>query len=326
MDSSSSSPKTSRSPDLADGRTGLTLIPVGISLPQVSVDEPATGAGVLELARRAESLGYSDLWVLEQVTGRTSVLEPLTVLAYAAAATTRIRLGTSVLLAPLRHPIELARSASTLDRLSGGRLTLGLGIGEAEYYRRYGLPDQNLGRRFDEFLDVLLALWSDGPVVHRGDAWTVHEVRVEPKPLQQPHPPIWLGARSSRALRRAARRASGWMGMGAASIDEFRHQTAQLREYLEEYGRADFVISKRVYLLLTRERHHGSDTARRWFQQMYGDADLADRAAVVGDVEHCTEALIAYIEAGARHLVVNPLADELSHSETIAADVLPLLR
>jgi probable F420-dependent oxidoreductase len=197
----------------------------------------ATPATMLHVARRAETLGYAALWtfqrVLRPVDGGLdpsfdaqqnpaarpaddpsyhAVHDPLAPLAFVAGHTERIGLGTATVCAPFTAPALLAKSAATLDVLSGGRLVLGLGIGWLPHeYAAAGVPFARRGARMDEYLRCLHALWTQDPVEFAGEFYTVPRSHTGLPPVQRPHPPVLLGGAAPEALRRAGRLAQGWI-------------------------------------------------------------------------------------------------------------------
>jgi probable F420-dependent oxidoreductase len=203
---------------------------LGFSLP--TAGDWATPENQIRVAREAEALGYHSLWVFQRllyalepkneyppIPGKVwpkpfeRVFDPIVTLAYVAAATTRIRLGTSVLIMPFYTPVVLAKQLATLDVLSGGRLNVGLGIGWSEdEYEAVGVPFKQRGRRGDEFLRCLDAIWTQSIVEFQGEFYRVPRCRVEPKPVQKPRPPITVGGYGSTAVRRAVELADGFNG------------------------------------------------------------------------------------------------------------------
>ena len=189
-------------------------------------------------SKRAEALGFESLWTQEAITGAVPILEPVTLLSYLAAITENVRLGTSVIVAPLRNPIQLAKSLGSLDHLSGGRLIAGLGLGgNANDIPPFGISAEKRVRRFTEIIDVMKALWTQPEAHFQGEFWQLDGLKMEPKPLQKPHIPIWLGARHTNALRRAVRHGDGWMGAGSSDTESFVTAVDQTKMYLEEAGR-----------------------------------------------------------------------------------------
>ncbi len=222
---------------------------IGFSLPQFGAQARA-GAQVARFAREVEFAGADSLWVGDRWIAATrptvgyagsstmpeefgSVLDPLVVLSAAAVATERVRLGTNVLVAPLYSAVGLARALTSLDVVSGGRLTVGLGIGwSPDEYAAAGVPFARRGARLDETLDALIAVWTTDPV----SFGSVPEFRSVLKPVQRPHPPIHLAGFAPESIRRVGRRGDGWLPVvrvpGAAG------QGARLRQARAEVDRA----------------------------------------------------------------------------------------
>lgn len=196
-------------------------IPCGIAVPQTLSSSPVHLQLIREFLHKAETLGYEGLWVQEQIIGDYPLLEPVSLLTYAAALTSRLRLGTSVLLTVLRNPVQLAKSLSSLDQLSQGRLTVGVGIGGHVPESLFGLSSEQRARRFVEGLQVMKALWTQPRATVTGTFWRFENVPMEPKPVQKPYPPLWFGAREAVALKRAVRHGDGWMGAGISSSADF---------------------------------------------------------------------------------------------------------
>lgn len=193
---------------------------VGVHLPQYG--RVAGSEAVLRAARHAEELGFADLWVSDHVVHPAAqdypspyLFDPLVTLSWAAAVTSRIGLGTSVLVVPMHNPLELANSLASLDALSSGRLTIGVGVGwSAPEYAALGRDFPSRGRRLDEAMDLFRAVWTQDPVTFNGRFTSFDAIRVLPKPA---HPiPIWVGGRSEVAYRRAVERGDGYQAVGLA--------------------------------------------------------------------------------------------------------------
>ena len=147
-----------------------------------------------------------------------------TVLTWAAAVTTRIRVGVSVLVLPVYHPVHVAHAVATLDRLSGGRATLGVGIGPPQKYAAFDVPDERRVRRFVEAVALIRALWAGDDVTFEGEVYAEHGIKLGVRPASPP--PIWLGSFHPDALRRAARLGDGWMGAGGSGTAAFARRRA----------------------------------------------------------------------------------------------------
>ncbi len=213
-------------------------------VPRVGFGLPVSGAWatpetVRRVARRAEELDYSSLWTFQRLLSpvgaglgpsHRDVLDPMVALAHVAAVTERIGLGTATVCAPFTPPVALAKATASLDVLSAGRLTVGLGAGWLpEEYAAAGVPKERTGARMEEYLRCLLALWTQDPVEFSGELYSVPRSHVGPAPVQQPHPPVLLGGTARGALRRAGRLADGWIASSVhdrttlgASVEEVR--------------------------------------------------------------------------------------------------------
>lgn len=205
---------------------------LGFALPQIG---PVAGPDALvAVAQRAEALGFDSLWVLDRVlypvNPRTPypatrdgvlpdlykrVLDPLETLTFVAAHTRRVALGTSVLNLPWYPPVLLARRLTTLDVLSGGRLRVGFGMGwSLDEFEAAGAPMQERGKRADEIIAALKAIWTTDPVEFEGQYYRIPKSFIGPKPVQKPHPPIYMAAYTPPAMKRVAREANGWFPVG----------------------------------------------------------------------------------------------------------------
>jgi probable F420-dependent oxidoreductase len=304
-------------------RAGVTL---GVAIPQTFIHGPIDTGRIKDFLRRAEALGFDSAWVVEQILGSAPSLEPVTLLAYAAAVTERLRLGSAVLLTALRSPIHVAKSLATLDQLSHGRLLVGVGLGGSpKVYPAYGLGAERRAARFAEGLQVMKRLWTEPRVTLTGEFFRLENASMQPKPVQKPHPPLWFGGHDPRALRRAAEMGDGFIGAGSASTATFADEVKTLRAILAERGRAEFPIGKRVYLAVDRDRARAGKRLAEWFGAFYGKPELADAVSVWGDADACVAGLRAVVAAGASFLMLNPVFDELEQLEQLAADVAPRL-
>jgi probable F420-dependent oxidoreductase len=218
----------------------------------------ATPERIGRLAARAEELGFDSLWVSDHVVIPTewaseypygppgtftlessrNYYEPLITLAWVAGATRRVRLGTSILVVPYRNPVLVAKQAATLDALAGGRLVLGIGVGWLEEeFEAVGNPHfRRRGVLTDEYIQLYRALWTGQPTSFEGRFYQLRSVIAEPRPAQQPGPPIWVGGHGERALRRTVELGDAWAAI-RISVDEFRQGGERLRELAAERGR-----------------------------------------------------------------------------------------
>lgn len=301
--------------------------PCGFAIPQVFPDSGVDMGFVGAFVRRAEALGYDSLWVQETILSDFPILEPVTLLTYVAALTDTAKLGTSVMLTTLRNPLQLAKALSSLDRMSGGRLIVGVGGGGHVPETVFGYTTEHRMRRFVEGLDIMKALWTEPTANYDGSFWQLKNAAMEPKPVQKPHPPIWFGARSESALRRAVRHGDGWMGAGSSSSADFVSQYGHVQRFLDQAQRdpAGFAISKRVYVAVDNDRDRAERRLREWFGVRYKSADMASQVSIWGSRQECIDKLGALVQAGARHLMINPAFDDMEHLEIFAQDIMPRL-
>jgi probable F420-dependent oxidoreductase len=301
---------------------------LAVGIPQTwttgAIDRPR----LRRFLERAEALGFESAWVVEQVLGSFPSLEPVELLAWAAAVTHRIRLGTAVLLTPLRSPAHLAKSLATVDQLSGGRLDVGIGLGGTpKIYPAFGITATRRVARFNEGLRLMRALWTEPRVTFAGEFWQLESAAMEPKPLQRPHPPLWVGGHHPDALRRAIDWATGFMGAGSAPTATFAQEVGLLRRLLAEVGRdpASIDVGKRVYIAVDGDRERAGRRLAEYFGGFYGRPQLAAEVSVWGSADQCVAGIREVMAAGARLVMLNPVFDELEQLEVLAADVAPRL-
>jgi probable F420-dependent oxidoreductase len=297
-------------------------ISLGVSLPHRSPD-PIEVAVVRQVAQRAEALGFRDLWVTNNTLDHAGCFDSLTLLSYAAALTAKIRLGVSVLVLPVYSPIHVAHQVATLDYLSGGRAVLGVGIGREDHYPPFQVLRARRVRRFLEAVELMKALWTEPNVTYRGEIFQLERGMMGPKPVQKPHPPVWLGGGHPDALRRAAAIGDGWMGAGGSSTAAFARSVPLVRAALEESGRDpdSFPISKRVFLSVHQGPEVAEDEVRRWFSEVYHNPALTTEAGVYGTPEQVRKRLEELVAMGANHLLLNPGARYAEQLETLAGVV-----
>lgn len=282
-------------------------ISIGLRIP-THLAEPLSEPSrqLAEFARIAEALGFDSLWVTDRLFHRVGVLDPFVALSWAAAHTSRIRLGTSVFLLTLRDPVSPAKAAATLDYLSQGRLTFGVSIGgtPAEY-RALGVQASERVARLRESLVVLRRLWSDDNTSFHGRFFEFEDASINPKPVQQPSIPIWLGGGSEAVLRRAAELADGWVAGAAGTPQEFAAAVSKLQEVAKNRGRerSSLDVGRLVYISVDPDRARGLELAGRMFDPYYGSG-FAARSVVAGSVAECAEAVRPFAEVDAARMTV----------------------
>ncbi len=299
-----------------------------ISIPQQDPDG-VDDAGLKDYLARAEELGFEAGWVMEQSIGPTPILAPLELLAYAAACTSRIRLGVGVLVTSLHDPLQLAASATAVDRLSHGRLDLGVAPGGGfRRFAAFGVDGSTFVSRFVEGLDLMKAAWSDEPrITFTGRFRQVDDLPIQPKPVQRPHPPIWFGAHAPKALARAVRHGDAFLGAGSATTASFREQVPVLRREMATEGTEHFPIGKRVYLVVDDDADRARERVVAGLRGIYGPLRGIEDVPVSGTPDDVARGLREVVDAGAETILLNPLGGSLDgdreQMERLVADVLP---
>jgi probable F420-dependent oxidoreductase len=300
-----------------------------ISIPQFYGDGEFDPAEFRAYFRRAEDLGFHSAWAQEQVLGSGPQLSPLEVMTFAAACTERIRLGCVVFVSTLHMPAHLAKSLSTLDQLSCGRLEIGIGTGgKMRPFAAFGLSPDRYVARFTEGVALMKALWTEPTVTFDGDFWQLNGAGMEPKPVQKPYPPLWFGANGESALRRAVRLGDGFFGAGSTPTAQFAQQVQVVREALAESGRAtsDFPIAKRIYVVIDDERDRAGERMSTAIAQLYGrPMPQIEEAAVAGTPEDCAAHVDKVAAAGAEMILFTTMINPAAQMERLAAEVIPLV-
>jgi alkanesulfonate monooxygenase SsuD/methylene tetrahydromethanopterin reductase-like flavin-dependent oxidoreductase (luciferase family) len=301
-----------------------------ISIPQLDVDG-FDGVGLRAFLRRAEELGFEGGWTLEQTVGPGPLIAPMELLAYAAACTDRLRLGVAVLITSLHDPLQLASIATAVDRLSHGRLDLGVAPGGGfRQFDAFGVDGSTVISTFTEGLELMRAAWSDEPAVtFHGRFRDVDDVTVVPKPIQRPHPPLWFGGHAPKALARAVRLGDAFIGAGSSTIAEFADVAAGVRRELQQQGKdpASFTIAKRVYLIVDDNPERARERMLAGMNRIYGPRPSNGDVGVSGTPAQIVDAVRAVVAAGAQMVLLNPLgadvAEDREQMERLAAEVIP---
>jgi probable F420-dependent oxidoreductase len=252
----------------------------------------ATPENVASIARDADSAGFRGLWTFQrwlvddsQANVYQSVLDPMIVLGYAAAVTSRARLGSAIVNGPFYSPVAIAKQFAALDVLSNGRLDAGVGLGWVpQEYAAAGVSMDHRGNRFDEWLDCLDVLLTGEDVSFDGTYYQVPRSRIAPRPVQQPRPPLLIGGSNPRALRRAATRGDGWISRSRATVDDVRAAVPVVRDAAEAAGKSPDSV-RCVVRGVTVLRDAPNDDP--------------DRMLLDGSLEQIREGLAAYAAVGA---------------------------
>jgi len=300
-----------------------------IAIPQFYADGEFDHGAFRDYFARAEELGYESAWAQESVLGAAPQLAPVEAMTYAAAVTERLRLGCVVFVSTLYSPVHLAKSLSTLDQLSGGRIDVGVGTGgPARPFAAFGVDPGRYVARFTEGIALMKSLWTEPRVSFDGEFWQLHDAAMEPKPAQKPYPPLWFGANGPAALRRAVRLGDGFFGAGSTPTATFASQVAIVREALATAGRpaGEFGVAKRVYIAVDDDTELARARINAAMERLYGRrSEQIEAAAVAGDPDECARELRAVADAGAELILFTPMFDQARQAERLAAEVLPQL-
>ncbi len=288
---------------------------------------------VRDVVALADRLELDSLWVGDHIAFTVPILDPLLQLAQAAVLSERLQLGTSVYLLPLRHPVPVAKQVATLDRLSGGRLLFGVGVG-GEFPNEYaacGIPVRERGARLTESIAVLRALWSGDEVRHDGPIFPFEQVRMQPRPAQVGGPPIWCGGRSRAALERAGRLADGWVSY-VVTPEMYRESLGTIAAAAEAAGRAPdrFDTAHLLFFRIDRSFEAAWDVATAHLSERYASdfRGPAKKYCALGTPDDIAASIAAFRAAGVRHLIldaVSPAAERHEQIEWFAREVVPLL-
>jgi probable F420-dependent oxidoreductase len=261
--------------------------------------------GMREFAATAEELGFDSLWVTDHLIVprardmlyKENMLEALSTLNYLAGVTSRIRIGTSVIVLPYRHPVHVAKAIATADQLSGGRVTLGVGVGalEAEF-RALGANFEERGAVADEYLRVIRSVWTDPAADFKGSYVSFREMLFSPPVIQKPHPPIWVGGSTRRAGRRAVELGNAWHGTNV-TVEQFVDISQYMQRLSGKQGRAMPGVNVRMPVYFDQPMPQGRIGLNG------SDAEIAAQAK-------------AYTDAGAEEVVFGLI--DMSFSEAMA--------
>jgi len=266
-------------------------------------------------------------WTIDRIAYDN--LEPLTVLAAAAGATQKIRLGTSVLLGNLRHASHVAKIVSTLDFISNGRVTLGLGFGSRENdYRAVEIPFEHRGSRAVEQVQLMKRLWTEDNVTFKGKFYNVENLSVGPKPIQKPHPPIWTGGSAEVALKRAGSWADGFI-CGSSAIPEFPSTWEKIASYAKAAGRDPNKISKAglTFMAIDEDQSKAVKTVEDYVMRYYGRlrADVAN-TSLVGAPAAIADRIGAFLSRGLDTLIIGVADPDPRQLDLFGENVLPKIR
>ena len=302
----------------------MTRIEVGVTFP----------AEELEFLPQVEAMGFDSVWTSEHILFYGPTLDATVTLGAFAAKTERIKLGTAILLLPLRNPTVVAKAVSTADILSGGRVLLGIGVG-GEFPKEFeatGVPVNERGARTNEAIRVLKKLWSEDHTSFEGRWTRFTDVTMQPKPPQPGGPPIIVAGRSEAAMRRAARLGDGYMPY-LFTPERFAAAKQTIEQEAERRGRDltgfHWTLYQFTSLADRYEEAHERAIARLSRQYNQDFSKIAERYCALGSVEQAAERLRAFADAGVRHFILTPITPPgatREHLDWYARELLPALR
>jgi probable F420-dependent oxidoreductase len=289
---------------------------------------------ILRYSERAEVLGFESLWawdhVLLGVEPAFPILDSLSTLAAIAARTTRIKLGTGVLVLPLRNPVIAAKVLASIDQLSKGRLLVGVAAGwYAREFDAVGIPFKQRGRIMDRNLDILQRLWTEDRVTLRADEHNLREAVMEPRPYQRPRPPILVGGYVDAVLRRTARVGDGWLTY-FYTPEDFRKSWDKVRGYAEEYSRdpTTLTATNQLAIYVGNSKADTQEPMRHWLSTEWDTAGWSDStidSAIMGSPDECAEQLRPHLASGVHRIILIPYRYQPEQVELLASEVLPRL-
>ena len=305
-------------------KSGVNL---GISLPYSFPEARVDHAYIRRFVRQAEALGFDDGWLTEGILNPNFVLEPVSYIAHLAALTETIRFGISVIILNHRNPIQLAKELATVDHLSKGRLTVGFGLGSGtSLYPAFGIGQEKRVARFEEAMKVMTTLWTEERVTLDGRFWKLDNQGMQPRPLQKPRIPVFLGGHSEPAMRRAIRLAGGWMAAGSTGNEESLVDLGRMHGYLKDAGvdPKSFWLSKRIYIAVEDDRAKARQKLSAALSYQYAGRDQS-HVGLAATPSEAIDWLGRFIDAGVDHILLNPCYEHESQMEILASKVVPQL-
>lgn len=291
--------------------------------------------GLVDYGVRAEELGYDSLWVWDHVLLGVEpsfpIIESLTILTAVAARTSRIKLGTGILVLPLRNPVLLAKQLASMDQLSEGRLLMGMASG---WYKRefdaMGVPFERRGRIMDDNLRILKALWREHSVTGEWGPHKISKAVMYPKPVQAPQIPILIGGYVDRVLKRSATAGDGWLTY-FYTPEAFTKSWAKIRAFAAEAGRDPDTLMNATQLpiMVGPSRAAVRDEMMDWLNKEWdfpSNSDCSRDSAIMGTAEECVEQLLAQHAVGVQKIIFVPYRYRTDQVEIIAREILPRLR
>lgn len=281
---------------------------------------------VVRTARKTEEAGLHSFWINDRITG--DYLEPTTVAAAAASVTQKIKVGTSILLAALRPPVLLAKTLASIDFLSGGRLIVGIGFGASrDEFDAVEVPFKERGSRAVEQIHLMKRLWQEQDVNHQGRYFRVSQLTLGPRPIQNPHPPIWMGGAADVVLERVARMADGYI-CGTGSLQRFPDVWDKICTYALKSGRDPGLIEKAgiTYVAVDENKARAIAACEAYLNRYYGKITVdIERNGVIGSPTECAARLASIFEKGFRTVILRAVIPDLQQLDLLGDKILPTL-
>jgi probable F420-dependent oxidoreductase len=282
---------------------------------------------VVNFAKKCEQMGAHSMWTIDRIAYDN--LEPLTILAAAAGVTQKIRLGTSVLLPALRHPALLAKTLATLDFISNGRITIGVGFGSRESdFTAVEVPYEGRGSRAVESVQLMKRLWTEENVTHKGRFFNIQNLTLGPRPVQKPHPPIFTGGTAEVALKRAGTWADGFI-CGSSAIPDFPSTWEKIAQYARAAGRNPAEIEKAglTFMAINDDTAKAVETVNNYVMRYYGRlrGDIQN-TSVVGSSAACGERIQAFFSRGLDTLIIGVADPDPRQLDLFGEKVLPKIK
>jgi probable F420-dependent oxidoreductase len=297
---------------------------IGLALPTAAPDAEPTTA--IEFGKRAEAAGAHSVWALDRLVFGNH--EPLLSLTAVAATTTRVGLGTCVLLATLRPPTLLAKMIATLDSMSGGRVTMGFGVGSRpDDFAAAEIGWEHRGTRMDELVRILRTVWRGDPVDQHGKFYDISVGPIGPRPAQS-HIPIWFGGSADAALRRIVRLGDGFIGSSTNGPGGFKANWQKIAELAEKAGRdpAEIHRAALIYACVDDDRSVAEAKAIAYRQHYYGGRRPIDvSGSMIGSADACVRIGEEYLEAGVQTLIIASATADLRYFDRLCEKVVPRL-
>jgi len=290
---------------------------------------------LIDYGVRVEELGYDSLWVWDHmllgVEPNFPILDSLTTLTSIAARTTKLKVGTGILVLPLRNPVALAKQLSSMDQFSGGRLIMGMASG---WYKRefdaMGIPFEKRGKLMDENLEILNRLWTEQKVDGKYMQHNISAAVMYPKPVQQPRIPILIGGYVDRVLQRAATAGDGWLTY-FYTPESFTKSWNKIRNFATQGGKDPdkLMNASQLPVMIGKSKDAVQADMLDWLNKEWDfpeNSDCSRDSAIMGSVDECVAQLKAHLDAGVQKIIFVPYKYRKDQVDLIAKEVIPQLR